>query len=226
MKKYSLSILILSPLLFTFCTSTRPLTSAIHPTEILDLQQLEPLAYISLIENGNKAEYNDTLSEKSKLTLTHVISTFNNRLPLTGTLLAEDGHDHYTLSKEIELLCTTADKQRDISNLRLTPTLDALLESNGKRFGLITVATGFTRRKGNYGGQIAKGIGMGLLTLGMYYQTPIKSSSTIYAMIIDSKEDNIAFFKKSTLPDKDPMDETVLQKQIQSIFAGYFWPKN
>ncbi len=224
MKKDTLYIILLSSFFFASCVSTRPLTSSVRATDITDLQLFEPLAYISLIEKGNKGRYNDTLSEKSKIRLTNVISTFGNRLPITGKLLAEDLSTYNELSKEIELLCTSADRNKNISSLRLTPTLDALLENSEKRFGLVTVTTGFTRGKGNYGGQIAKGIGMGLLTLGMYYETPIKASSTIYTMIIDAQENNIAFFKKSTLSDKDPLDEVVLQKQIQEIFEGYFWP--
>jgi len=225
MKNNCRSLLILSTFFFASCTSTKPLTSSVRPTEITDLQQLESLAYISLIENGNKSKYNDTLSDKSKLLLTSVLATFNKKLPITGTLQVDDVSIINKLNREIEYLCTSADRQKSISNLQLTPTLDALLEDNDKRFGLITVTTGFTRSKGNYGGEIAKGIGLGLLTLGMYTQTPIKYNSTIYAMIIDSKENNIAFFKKSALADKDPLDELILKKQINSIFEGYFWPK-
>ena len=44
-------------------------------------------------------------------------------------------------------------------------------------------------------------------------------------MIIDAKENNIAFFKKSLLQDREPLDKEVLTKQIQNIFEDYFWTK-
>ena len=66
---------------------------------------------------------------------------------------------------------------------------------------------------------------MGLLTMGMYYQTPIKSNSTIYAVIVDNQEKNIAFYRKSILQDKEPTEKEVLVKQIQSLFEKYFWKK-
>lgn len=45
-------------------------------------------------------------------------------------------------------------------------------------------------------------------------------------MIIDSKNNNIAFFRKSFLNDKDPLILTVLKKQIHDIFSGYFWKES
>jgi hypothetical protein len=144
---------------------------------------------------------------------------------LTGTILPADTIIQKRIEKEVEYLCISADRQRNISGLKLTPVLDSLLEIGGKRFGLITVTTGFTRDKGNYGGQIAKGVAIGILTMGMYNQTPVKANSTIYSMIIDAKENNIAFYKKSSLQNKEPLDKAVLTKQIQKLYEGYFWTK-
>lgn len=63
---------------------------------------------------------------------------------------------------------------------------------------------------------------MGLLTLGMYYQSPISANSTIYTMIVDSKENNIAFYKKSSFNNKEPNNSEVMKKQVEKIFEGYF----
>jgi hypothetical protein len=216
-------ILALGVMTFISCTTTKPLTSFVKPQEITDLQKFETLSYITLIESGNRGRLNDTISNKSRNLFSDVLGTFSNRLPLTGDLLINDPLIKRRIERETEYLCVAADSKRDISNLKLTPSLDSLLESNQKRFGLVTVTTGFTRRKGNYGGQIAKGIGIGILTLGMYTQTPVKATSTIYAMIVDAKENNIAFFNKSLLSDKEPLDETVLKKQIEAVFNKYFW---
>ena len=128
-----------------------------------------------------------------------------------------------SLEKEYEFLILSADRTKNITNLKITPTIDKVLEANDTRFGLLIINTGFTRIKGNYGKEVAKGALLGVLTLGMYYQTPIKAYSTIYAMIVDSKEDNVAFFRKSYLQDQEPLDESVLTKQIKKIFEGYFW---
>jgi hypothetical protein len=225
MKKIKLFIFASGILLTTSCTTTKLLTSGVSPSEVTDLQKFQTFAYITLIESGNRGRLNDTISNKSIKIFSEALVTFKNSIPVTGEISVSDTLTQKKIEKEVEFLCISADRQRSISNLKITPMLDSLLEERGKRFGLITVTTGFTRTKGNYGGQVAKGAAMGLLTLGMYYQTPIKANSTVYAMIVDAKENNIAFFRKSFLQDKEPLDKDVLTKQIQKIFENYFLTK-
>lgn len=224
MNKNDFFYLLVGALFISSCTTTKPLTSNVKPTEISDIQKFETYSYITLIEGGNRGKLNDTFSNKSKEVFGEALSAFRS-IPLTGNILFTDTITQNRIEEEIEYLCISADRQRSISELKLTPVLDSLLEVIGKRFGLITVTTGFTREKGNYGGQIIKGLAMGILTLGMYYQTPIKANSTIYCMIIDAKDNNIAFFRKLSLQDKEPLDKSVLTKQIKKLFDGYFWTK-
>ena len=224
MNKKGLFYVLVGALFLGSCTATKPLTSAVQPREVSDIQKFETYSYITLVEKGNRGKLNDTISKKAKLVFDETLSEFKN-IPLTGSIMPTDTMMQKRIEREIEYLCVSADRQRSISSLQLTPVLDSLLDGGGKRFGLITVTTGFTRDKGNYGGQIAKGIGMGILTMGMYYQTPVKANSTIYCMIIDAKDNNVAFFRKSSLQDKEPLDKSVLSKQIRELFEGYFWPK-
>jgi len=219
-------ILILSCFILTSCTATKPLTSDVKPTEVTDLKLLEPFSYISMIKKGNKGQLDDSISSISKQLVFKVLENYKGQLPITGEIVLSDTAIVNSLEKEYELLMVTADRTKYITNIKITPTLDKILEANETRFGLLIISTGFTRTKGNYGKQIAKGALMGILTLGMYYQTPVKAYSTIYAMIVDSKEDNVAFFRKSFLQDMEPLDESVLTKQFKKIFDGYFWTSN
>lgn len=211
-------------LIFSSCTTTKPLTSKVQPKDVSDIQNFETLSFITLIEGGNRGKFNDTLSRKSKEIFLEVLTTFKS-LPLTGNIFSSDTIVQKRIEREIEFLCVSADRQRSISGINLTPVLDSLLEISGKRFGLITITTGFTRTKRNYGGQVAKGAAMAIITLGMFYQTPIKANSTVYAMILDSKDNNVAFYRKSFLQDKEPLDKSVLTKQIQKLFEDYFWTR-
>jgi hypothetical protein len=176
-----------------------------------------------MIKKGNRGQIDDSISFISNQLVFNVLENYKGQLPLTGEIILSDTAIKNSLEKEYELLMLTADRTKNITNLKITPTIDKILEANDTRFGLIIINTGFTRSKGNYGKEIAKGAALGILTLGMYYQTPVKAYSTIYAMIVDSKDDNIAFFKKSFLQDKEPLDESVLMKQFKKIFEGYFW---
>ena len=216
------SFLILHLIVLYSCTITKPLTYRIPPSEVTDLRLLEPHSYISIIKKGDKEELDDSLSTISKQLIIKVLRDLKNQIPLTGEIFLTDSTVNKSLEKEIESLILTADQSNNISNLKITPTIDKILEANDVRFGLLTVSTGFTRISGNYGKQIAKGAGLAIVTLGMYYKTPIKSYSTIYAMIVDSKEDNISFYRKSYLQDNEPLDESVLINQFNNVFEGYF----
>jgi len=207
------------------CTTTKPLVSDISPTEVTDLKLLEPFSYISMIKKGNRGEIDDSISSESRQLVIKVIEDFKPKIPLTGEIILSDTTVRNNLEKEFETLIRTAERTKSISNLKITPVIDKVLEANNVRFGLITVTTGFTRIKGNYGKQVVKGAGLAILTLGMYYQTPIKAYSTVYAMIVDSKQDNVSFFRKSFLQDKEPLDESILVKQYRDIFKGYFLPE-
>jgi hypothetical protein len=221
MKRFKI-YLILSCLVLSSCTTTKLLTSNVNPSEVTDLKLLEPFSYISMIKKGNRGQLDDSLSIISKQLVIKVLSNLKGKLPLIGEIILSDSTINKNLEKEFESLILTADRSKNISNLKITPTIDKILEANNVRFGLLTVNTGFTRTKGNYGKEIAKGAALCILTLGMYVQTPIKAYSTVYAMIVDSKEDNVSFFRKSFLQDKEPIDENVLTKQYKDIFEGYF----
>ncbi len=211
-------------LLLGSCTSSR-LVSDVRPSEVKDLQLVTPFSYIHFIKNGNKGALSDTLSDMSEKLVLKVMEDYQrqNRLPITGNLFIEDSLLNKQIERQIESLCMVAEQRRSLTNLQIPAALDSLLEMNGKRFGLITVATGFTRVKGNYGGQAAKAVAIGVLTLGLFAPIPVKSNSTIYALIVDAEKNNIAFFRKVYETEKDPLDKAVLRRQLDKMFTGYFW---
>jgi len=217
--------LVLGLLYFYSCTTSKLMTSSVQPSEVTELQWIEPYSQISLIEKGNQIKYNDSLSKVSKRLIKKVSESFKENLPLTSECMVSDTVLQRKLNKEITSLFSLAIKMHNINNIKITPLIDSLLEASGKRFGLITISSGFTRVKGNFGKQVWKGAGVGLLTLGMYTQTPIKANSSLYAMIVDAKDDNIAFYKRSFLENKEPLEEDVLKKQFRDVFSGYFLAK-
>jgi hypothetical protein len=204
------------------CTPVKPLTSDVKPDEISELKLLEPYSYISLIRRGNIEQADDSLSYISSRIMIDVLEDSRDLLPLSGDIFLTDNEINKSLEKEFEDLIMSADEDGSISDLKITPTLDKVLEANQTRFGLIIINTGFTRVKGNYGKQIATEFLLGLLNLGEYAEDAVKSSSTVYAMIADSQEDNIAFFMKSTIDRVNPLDSKALKKQCRKIFEGYF----
>jgi hypothetical protein len=210
-------------IIISSCTVTREFTSKVLPEEVKDLKLLEPCCYIEMIKKGNRGQVDDSISNISKQLNVRVLKSYNGKIPITGDIFFTDSTINRNLKAEYDSLFLNANKKKKIKDLKITPTLDKILEANNARFGLIVVNTGFTRVKGNYGKEIAKGAALGILTLGMYYQIPIKAYSVIYAMIVDSKDNNIAFYKKAFIQDNEPLKPETLTKQYNFIFEGYFW---
>lgn len=70
---------------------------------------------------------------------------------------------------------------------------------------------------------MAKGAAIGILTLGMYVPTPIKSNLTLHAFIFDSEKNEITFYKRAMPVEKEPTEPEVINKQLFELFKGYFY---
>ena len=212
------------------CSTSALLTSDVKPSEVVDLQYFEPISYVS----GKKEMINDSLSMDSRQCLNETIQEFNDKISLTGAIIVSNKTTKQRLEKDIEYLIMTANdiKLLSISSVRITPLIDSLLESNGKRFGLIAVECGSVNSRWNYAKQTAKeitgtvviGLAISALTHSYFQPFPMshsnKSFSVLYVMIVDADLDNIAFYRKSK-QGGDPTDKNVLSDQLNEIFKGY-----
>jgi len=212
------------------CASQKFFTSGVAPVEITEMVKIEPFSFISLIEKGNDGVYNDSISAIAQIALNKSLETLREKLRLSPeAIYVTDSLDRATLLQEIDFLIYSAEriKKKTKQNIGITPLIDSLLSAHDKRFGLFIIHNGFTRTKGNYGGQVAKAIGMGIATgllTGMaYYQTPIKSGSTINVVIVDNKEKNVAFYNKSIVQDREPTEKNTITQQLDVLFKKYFW---
>lgn len=229
-------VLLLLVVIFSVsCSSSKFFTSDVKPVEINEMIKIEPFSYISLIEKGDRGIYNDSISKYAKIVLNESLETFREKLRLSSEeIILTDSLERTKLEQEIYFLILSAErnknrKKKHRTNVEIPPLIDSLLSVYDKRFGLIIVQKGFTRAKGNYGGQVAKAVGMGILT-GLatgtaYYQSPIKANSILYAVIVDNKEKNVAFYNSSVMQDREPTEKGNITKQLQYVFEKYFWEK-
>ncbi len=213
-------------LLFASCASNKLInvksSEIIQATKTKNVAYIEPLSFVSLIEKGNKTTPNDSLSLVSKMLLDSIIPNNNNfRITQKINILNKKTKD--IVDVELSNIFLSVIRSNKIEGLKMTPIIDSVLKSNKQKFVLATVATGFGRRKGNYGGQIAKGVGIGVLTLGMYAPTPIKANTTLYAIIIDTEKNEIVYFCKGKSVEKSPTEREVLEKQYKNLFDGYLY---
>ena len=226
MKKVNLFLLI--TVLFVSCNTTRFLTSNVKPHEIIEMLKIQPFSYISLVEQGSQGVFNDSISNEAQIVLNETLESFRGRIRLAPIdMILTDSAELSWLEKEIEYLIISAERNRNVKNIAIPPFIESLLTASGQRFGLIIVQHGFTRTRGNYAGQIAKQIGIGILTgllTGVaHVQTPMKSGSTLYAIIVDNQNKNIAFYNKSFIQNREPTDEATITRHLNEVFRRYFW---
>ncbi len=215
-----LSTLACAVLLLSGCNRTYLINNAVKSSEIKSFAYFEPLASVSYIAQKNQAIHSDSLSKVARTVLDSVIQI--NPVFKSGNkiILADDAHQH-AINEELKLLFNKLLTSKKIEGIKIPPAVDSAMKSNGQRFAFATAVTGFDRRAGNYAGQIAKGIGVGILTLGMYTPVPYKSIISLYGMILD-RETGEAIFSNRTLPyEKSPTNKKIVEKKYKALLKPY-----
>ncbi|RAV27964.1 hypothetical protein [Sinomicrobium soli] len=223
MRKTTFLVLIAGAL--ASCAANKYLASLVKPGEVSEMAYFEPVSYISLIEKKNKPAPNDSLSSVASFRLDSVIHADVKRLRISKKIEVQDTGLEERLKEEISTLIGQAFKTKKPEQVRLSPMVDSLLKAGNTRFAMASIVSGFDRRKGNYGGQVAKGAALGILTLGLYAPVPLKSNITIHTVIFDGERGNIAFYRQTPLKEKSPTDPEVLAGEFSQVFEGYLYPR-
>jgi hypothetical protein len=220
MKK--LILLIGITFVLTSCVTNKYISKNVNATEINEIKYFTPLSYVSLIEKGNKSILNDSLSSISKVLLDSVIRN-NSNFKIEKRIDVNGLKNNIKVNNELSFLIQTIMNNKKLEGVKLTPTIDSIMKSTKQRFAMASVTTGFGRKKGNYGNQVAKGIGIGILTLGMYAPVPIKSSFSLFTIILDSERNEVVYYCKTLPIEKSPTDLKAIEKQYRTLYQGYIY---
>jgi hypothetical protein len=222
MKKLTLLIGIGITLFLTSCVTNKYISKTVKASDITEIKYFTPLSYVSLIEKGNRSTLNDSLSSISKVLLDSVIRN-NTNFRIEKKINIDGIENNVKVNNELSFLIQTILNNRKLDGIKLTPTVDSIMKSNKQRFAMASITTGFGRKKGNYGNQIAKGIGVGILTLGMYAPVPIKSSFSLFTIILDSEKNEVVYYSRTMPVEKSPTDLKAIEKQYRTLFEGYIY---
>jgi hypothetical protein len=222
MKKLTLLIGIGITLVLTSCVTNKYISKNVNATEITEIKYFAPFSYVSLIEKGNKSVLNDSLSSISKVLLDSVIRN-NNDFKIEKRIDVNGLKNNIKVNNELSFLIQTVMNTKKLDGVKLTPTIDSIMKANKQRFAMASVTTGFGRKKGNYGNQVAKGIGVGILTLGMYAPVPIKSSFSLFTIILDSERNEVVYYCRTLPIEKSPTDFKAVEKQYRTLYQGYMY---
>lgn len=222
MKNYnSFTILTIIVIFLSSCGTTRQLMSNRNPTEINKILILKPYTKIEVINKGNKAEYSP---EVSKQVTAYIVESLEKFIPsrIEKYKFEADSLELFELYKEMYTLAIRVEQNRNITGIKLSNKMLTFLEKYNYDYAIGVLDFGFTRAKGNYENQVAKSIGIGILTLGMYAPIPVKSYSTMICFIVDKENKNIAFYRKDLGQEKEPTNKNVIESQISKMLIQYF----
>lgn len=217
-------ILFLCAAILISCSVGKSFQTSTPASEILSIAYFEPMSFVHYIEKGNQSVLSDSLSAITKNKLDSLLMKYQNRLRLSKKLQFENEISRSIFNSQTGRLANTITRQRSLNGISIPQLIDSIMEKNNTRFALSIVASGFGRRKGNYEGQVAKGIGVGVLTLGLYTPVPVKSSLVLYGFIFDSKKDEVTYFKRQVSNKQiNPTDSESIEWMLRELFNNYLY---
>lgn len=181
-----------------------------------------PVAQIATIEHGNQPAMSPEASAESVRLMRKLLASHRAELHLQSELVIPDSL-HQRAQQEIYRAVEGIERRLRLDTGAHLPVLDELLASQNQRYLLVTATQGFTRLEGNYGNQLAKTIGVGLLTMGMMVPVAIKAKSDICLFIYDSQQKQIVYYNHTPPPaEREPLDEARLEYQLRTMLKKDF----
>ena len=201
-------IFILSLFFYTSaCTNTKPLSSKLKSTEIQELVLFNPITSFAYFEKEDQGFYDDSLSLLTEKILSDELLKIGTPLPNIKTFTFSDENFKIKLDKDIVTACRASSAYNSIDVLPIPPSVDAILESQEKRFGLLLYYSGYKRssqsfkwaKKRAFIDNLSTTIPIVSFRFPFYVQfnNAYKSNVILYAMIVDAKTNKIVFFKES-----------------------------
>lgn len=221
MKRIACLLAILSlGVIFIGCGTNVPQKSNLNSSEIDSLYAFHLPSLIYTIAKGNKSEFNAFYSDYS-LSIRKMV--FDDIKPGNSVkvLPVEYSGDYKKINRYLWNVIVEMEQKKKINGIVLSDSILNFMEQKNIQYALVTFNSGFSREKGNLNKQVAKGIGVGLLTLGMAMPVPVKANTQTICYIIDRKNRNIAFYKKVS-EELEPLKFKNLQSQYRSLLDSYF----
>jgi len=136
------------------------------------------------------------------------------------SVISIDSSNIRTYDSELISLFNVLNKSTNINLVKLNDRMIKVLPSSAD-YLLLTYQNGFTRSKNNYQQQLAKGIGLTILTLGLYSQRPVKYSSYMYCAMIDLRQNRVIYYNKIRNQDINPLSKKVTDSQIKYLLRKF-----
>ena len=207
------------------CGTTGYLASGYNDVDaIKDVVLFEPVSKIETIGKGEITVTNDTACVASQDLLLQTVKECESGLNILSVYMPSGEEEAEIVREGVESLYSQLLHSQGsfrTASFVVPESLDEIIERTGNRYGMAVYSYGFSRTGGNYAAQIAKGVGLAILTLGSVYTVPYKDKSNIHIFIIDSEQDCVAWHNHDIAADYNPLKQKHLEKQFKRIFRKF-----
>lgn len=207
------------------CGTAGYLASGYNVDAIKDVILFEPVSKIETIGKGEITVTNDTACVASQDLLLQTIKEYESGLNILSVYVPAGEEEAGIVREGVESLYSQLLHSQGgtfkTASFVVPPSLDEIIERTGNRYGMAVYSYGFSRTGGNYAAQIAKGVGLAILTLGSVYTVPYKDKSNIHIFIIDSEQDCVAWHNHDIGADYNPLKQKHIEKQFKRIFRKF-----
>lgn len=220
--------------LLTSCGAARYM-SALDSAAVSDMVLIRPYSIISYYD-GNKSgnAVDDSLSVCSEELISSLL--LNSAVPVER-MIDLDYSDAatdvaYGIADALGYMSTAS--RKSIGECPIPHQVDALLESQGIRYGMLVFATGFDKTRKAYTKEVATDVLVATASIALsallgggvgVYGVTQKSNSDIMIAVADSETDRFVFYDRSLGQDRSPLDNVSVWKQLDSMLGGYFYEK-
>lgn len=209
---------LLMVLAFSSCTAKKGFVTKLPKQEIADVQRFPIISDIYALDKNDNGYRSDSLSLLSVQCVNNYLDKQTN-IDITKNIEVNNTILLRKVSDEIRGLSETAFDNKEIALIPIPHTIDSLLEVQGKRFGLLIYANGFERYEKNRLKAFNQALIMmqGGATLNPYYDY----FSTISLFIVDSSNNNIAFYNHSKIEER-PSRQYCIDRHFMELYYRYW----
>lgn len=216
--------ILLGLLLAVSCSSSR-YVAADYPA-IDNLTLVIPYSNVWYVEKGGE-KYDEENSLEQQKMLTSIL--LSSDLPIKDTISVAGLDYQQDLDAAISFLPNI--NVRELDQLSTDGPLDELLDEHGSEYGLIIYSDGFLKDRDLYKREVAGAIVSGLVSAFVGVATGVavvgyitpgwKYGSSIYAMVIDTRNNKVVYYNKIKPVERNPMDWKVLSSQVEKLMKKF-----
>lgn len=218
MKTYFQVVAICAGLILAACSTTK--VSSTFPEQrkkIVHLTALEPKIHLERLQAGATVIDADNINNV-KL---NYLNAMREVVPETKVEVHKmDYIDATTYAKLIDQFFWGISREKVLDNFEIEKELQDVLRNSPHDYAVVGSVTGFSRSGGSYALGIAKGVLIGVLTLGMFYTVPVGSSANINLAVIDKATMKVIYFDTKGSA-ANPKDYDVIKGLEKKIFKNY-----